>query len=1182
MDADAKKPEGWTKCSNCTNEFEVANLVYAIKFPEDHEQIVALLSDRLNLVTCPVCLHQARIPVYPLTCIHFDAGIVCMAVPGGKREDVLAKLPSDFDGEVKAVADASELSREVATWINPIIGAITMAFMKPDEFHALPRTEQIERLPPLTLRVLKAQVDGEIHAVRMSGADPAKAQEYLRKIVYALIADHIERIVLEAARTGAMHDTLARIEALVPSRCITREVLDNLATRCRPLKAPLEGFAFMVAFRSQYMHACAAAVGGIADPRSKDWAAILRLTWIISKAKKFAFQLDSSFILPATIVKRITRFEDLWDVCLPEFDKQQQFEPWISGVQEMMTTWGFEDRFLELLLAVPFRMQPVGPAKPEDAQRLVKSYVAVISERHKFGESYDASVALGIQVGLAVRTFLVNGSAEAAMLLLETFMERAETSKDVIALVAIAAHSSESLNAHQHFVEGLDVTGRALNFQENIFGALQPLLATRFAVELGNCMRYARESEQALHWYKLAAEFQTFYPPGADREGDGKTLRMNIAIAQRDAGQYGEALETLQDIVSRDPAWPEPRHSLSVLFIAVGRPAAALPHIEHALAAYASGPFVEKRGNMLVSLAEVQRALGRHDIALACAKQALELVISPALKIQASAVAAHCRPETDEDREFQKVAATNLRRFIDDAARLDGLLVTALASLAEWLVVHGEFDEVASILQRVHGWAEEANVSLPWQIDSIESRLAHAAGELEAAWIAARSAMDKVDDAVPQLADSRFAAGWLSNKNELQARISDIGIECVRQGVIDANELLRVYEFINGRDLSARLNAVGSDPDEWLGKLSGSPQPARLFMFLDGGKHVAMLHATAAGQVELLPIDEDSAALKLLRERTVQSLKRANPSNLAPLDRAMKPWIEFTTRIGAAISPLIKPGDHVVFLPGRLMTSMPLHAMAMPDGRVLLEHASVSYAANFATLLAPEADARPSHASLIVMPKQNETEQFMQSMARVDADLEQHLRASCASFERVVGPDAGKSESLAAISRATEAVLLCHGFDGAEEHGYGICVAADGRLPPPMLAVDRDKSLRRFMITWPDFELLTTTPTVIVSVACSTGMTLVGEGGSRFGLEQTTFARGTRSLICPLWDVEQKASHAWLRYFYAARQEGETLSAASRSAALELKKEMGHFYFWAPFILNGALPRGNQDGDAEG
>jgi CHAT domain-containing protein len=48
------------------------------------------------------------------------------------------------------------------------------------------------------------------------------------------------------------------------------------------------------------------------------------------------------------------------------------------------------------------------------------------------------------------------------------------------------------------------------------------------------------------------------------------------------------------------------------------------------------------------------------------------------------------------------------------------------------------------------------------------------------------------------------------------------------------------------------------------------------------------------------------------------------------------------------------------------------------------------------------------------------------------------------------------------------------------------------------------------------------------------GRVFAGSGGSRVGLERALFGSGTRSMIAPLWDVNQSSALDFLRTLYAA------------------------------------------------
>jgi CHAT domain-containing protein len=124
-----------------------------------------------------------------------------------------------------------------------------------------------------------------------------------------------------------------------------------------------------------------------------------------------------------------------------------------------------------------------------------------------------------------------------------------------------------------------------------------------------------------------------------------------------------------------------------------------------------------------------------------------------------------------------------------------------------------------------------------------------------------------------------------------------------------------------------------------------------------------------------------------------------------------------------------------------------------------------------------------------------------------------------------------------------------------------------------LIAVDDAPEFARFILGWDDLDELAAAPRLVVSIACSTGRIVLASGGARLGLEQTLFARGARTIVSPLWDVDQTAALAWIDAFEAARRapDTRTLADAYRTACLELKRTYGHLYFWAPFIASGPL-----------
>ena len=149
-------------------------------------------------------------------------------------------------------------------------------------------------------------------------------------------------------------------------------------------------------------------------------------------------------------------------------------------------------------------------------------------------------------------------------------------------------------------------------------------------------------------------------------------------------------------------------------------------------------------------------------------------------------------------------------------------------------------------------------------------------------------------------------------------------------------------------------------------------------------------------------------------------------------------------------------------------------------------------------------------------------------------------------------------------------MLLCHGCDAGPILGIGVCVSDGERLPPPYIPNTKLEHLGRFVVSWLDFAGVARTSATVVSIGCSTGFTLVAAGGVRYGFEQALFARGTRHILSPLWNVDQPSALAWLDSYDRARKAGLGISAAYRYSVLALADAGYHEFFWAPYIVNGS------------
>jgi CHAT domain-containing protein len=92
---------------------------------------------------------------------------------------------------------------------------------------------------------------------------------------------------------------------------------------------------------------------------------------------------------------------------------------------------------------------------------------------------------------------------------------------------------------------------------------------------------------------------------------------------------------------------------------------------------------------------------------------------------------------------------------------------------------------------------------------------------------------------------------------------------------------------------------------------------------------------------------------------------------------------------------------------------------------------------------------------------------------------------------------------------------------------------------------------------------------LVVLSGCSTGVGGVYVGDEMLGLVRGFLYANAASLVVSLWAVNDPATAELMKIFYRLLREGRRPRAALREAALGLKQQHPHPYYWAPFVLIG-------------
>lgn len=616
----------------------------------------------------------------------------------------------------------------------------------------------------------------------------------------------------------------------------------------------------------------------------------------------------------------------------------------------------------------------------------------------------------------------------------------------------------------------------------------------------------------------------------------------------------------MNTLVAAHPDDPAILHSLAIFHSRVGAgekipavvtTALALPTLSSTDAA-----------KFLLVRAEEWRRQGRHDDAVAdlrlCWRFFPESATDNRLRVAASGVL--CRPSLPELVEFRAELVTFV--FTHAPAHADsgvGGGLAALASAAEEALTRGDTATARRALELALPAPRDARTCRVAQIAVDWAWLLDTEGDRKAALPWLTEGLRILDAGVPSANDARFAVNWVGRASH----VIDLVLELATRLADDPGDLLAAYELANGRELSAHTAAIGSDL-----VTAAMSASCDVVAVLDGTEHLTAVVVPASGarpavlQIPLSATEIDHAVGQLA------AFDQANPIAPHRIDRKLTDWWRVAGVFADALRPHLGADTELVILPGRRLAATPLHLAGWPDAP-LIDERPVSVCPNVAVLLGARA-RRTASVGVVAVPKATDTAEFRSELQAAAAEV-----AKSTGVARVLaGAEADERAVLALAIDVGELVFLCHGVTmSGPGQGPGICLAAHGHLPPSPLPVDSDADLGLFVLSWSDLFDLPRTPSTIVSVACSTGRSLTGPGGTRIGLEQGFLTRGSDTIISPLWNIAQTPALDWLRSFYLHHAPGsDDVGAAHRAACLEVRRRHPHPFDWGPFLLTRRLP----------
>jgi len=1173
------RPRRFAMCPGCEQPVAVPpDLVGRVSYPDDVGVIADICFGRFNM-RVHQCGERIAFVVPVVSAWVRTKEFVCIGDPGMDTRQSAAAA----GWSTSLVDDYAGLARQIYKWIERDSSPLWTTVFD-DSFWELSLSDAVKALGPIRLLALKLARDGhmDVPLERMAeyfeiSADVSRDDMIgrMQLLTAALTAEQLKRGVRLAILKGLGGRLEETVAALVPLDCLDDLVLAVLRNEAEPISGigppdvALETLVLLVAY------ALAHRLLKRENPLLANLAGFL--VGVYELGERDGVELDQRFWLTPQQFRRLVDADSAIAGALRLGEADQQ------GLRSMRAQ-DFLSRlgWLDLVLNATVRFTNSEGSAPDatDPASLADTVLTVAVEQAGGDEWTAGQLAAAGAFKLMHTNLPIDEHA---------FLNRvARGIAERVSPVALLAFLGSSME-HANLIHRIDLATDAAAWAMKIFSTVRvgPERMMSVLVELGNTLRYRQEWDGALRFYDMATQFSRFVPEGrVTREA---TLERNRALVLRDAGRFSEAETILKEQARTRRDDPDAQESLIHLYELAGRRAKALRLVEEQLGRTDLGPYQSSR--FVALRASVRAGLKEHDAAAADCQAAAAVQKDDLWRLLQIEMCALMTDPTDED--LAAYVADCERHVIEllNGPRLDNpnMIFTAAVLAALRQLRTGRVAEAGQLIEKITDRFAGLEDGGHWMFQLAIGWYAFEATGGADAFDRLRAAVTELDDRLPMAAEAGYAMGALSGFaiEDLQRLAVSAGVAAVADGRNQPGDLTPVLDVANGRDLTARASssawitdtspATAENLNRWQ-DVTG----ADVVAFVDDTPTLRLLLQPAIGPRRLvdtsIPVTELGLAV-----RTLRKYDYANPRQPHRLDSQLEPWWKCAEIIATVLRRELPGERELVLIPSRLLVATPLHAAGWP-GRTLIADRPVSVSPNQRLLIGRRTVRAPAHDSipygLIAVPRAAENAAFAERLNAFLGDV----RSRAPRARVVSAAEADEAAALAVLGEADVVFILCHGVHGGDGLGPGICVSAGGIRPPSRLDITEDPNLAAFILSWEDVGKVSRSPDLLVSIACSSGRTVVGAGGTRLGLEHLSLASATRFLVAPLWPVDQHSALDWVETFLGPL---DLVSAANslrlqnvpeihRAATLALAEKYPHPYHWAPFALTTALRGGSQ------
>ncbi|MGY3795059.1 CHAT domain-containing protein [Aquimarina sp. 433] len=259
------------------------------------------------------------------------------------------------------------------------------------------------------------------------------------------------------------------------------------------------------------------------------------------------------------------------------------------------------------------------------------------------------------------------------------------------------------------------------------------------------------------------------------------------------------------------------------------------------------------------------------------------------------------------------------------------------------------------------------------------------------------------------------------------------------------------------------------------------------------------------------------------------------------------------------IRPLLK-NKKITIVPDHLLSNLPFEALITDTGNYLLEENEISYTYSLSFQKQNTERKRNSNEEFLgIAPKdfKNDLTSLPNSIQEIKSGIKQY------SGKLLQNEEATKDNFIKEIKDYKIVHLATHAF------------ASDSITP--WISFKNEK------ITNAEIDLLRNNADMVVLSACNTSLGEVHSGEGVLSLARSFFKSGANTVIPSLWSTNDKATATITADFYKNLSEGQTKSAALRTAKLNYLQSNTDAeaspHYWASMILIGdtgtLLPQSN-------